>query len=45
MVDRCNDIDNNGDNYDDDKNANSSHQDIIAVPFRAVGRRGSWGFF
>ena len=44
MVDICNDIDNNVYNYDDDKTA-TSRQDIIAVTFRAVGRRGSWGFF
>ena len=44
MVDICNDIDNNVYNYDDDKTA-TSRQDIIAVTFRAAGRRGSWGFF
>lgn len=36
MFDRCKDIDKNGDNFDDDKNA-YSRQDMSAVTFMAVG--------
>lgn len=41
MFDRCKDIDKNGDNFDDDKNA-YSRQDMSAVTFMGIGDVGNF---